>query len=61
MKVIKMKTNCYCANCDIRDAEYIITNNGRFKLYWASEKHDCEIGFCEKCAKELFTQFANVL
>lgn len=61
MKVIKRKTGCYCSNCDQREALYELSNNGSFKLSWAKGAEDCEIAFCEDCAKELFKQLADAL
>ena len=61
MKVIKRKTNCYCHNCDNRESEYIISNDGSFKTFWAKGECDSEIAFCEECAKELFRQLADAL
>ena len=35
MEVIKKKTGCYCHNCDHNESEYIISNDGLFKVFWA--------------------------
>lgn len=63
MKVIKGKTGCLCHNCDREESEYMISNKGfgSFKVFWASGETDCEIAFCEKCARELFKQLSDVL
>ena len=61
MRVIKYKTGCFCHNCDNKESEYIISNNGSFKVFWADGAEDCEIAFCEDCARELFNQLAEAL
>lgn len=63
MKVIKGKTGCLCHNCDRKESEYMISNEGfgSFKVFWAREEMDCEIAFCEDCARDLFKQLSNVL
>lgn len=61
MTVIKKKTGCFCSNCDNREAEYVISNNGTFKLFWANGEMDCEIAFCEECARELNRQLTDSL
>ena len=56
MKVIRSKTGCLCHNCDKRESEYTIKSERghAFKVFWADGPEDCEISFCEDCAKELF-------
>ena len=61
MEVIKKKTGCYCHNCDHNESEYIISNDGSFIVFWATGEQDCEIAFCESCAKELFEKLGNAL
>lgn len=61
MEVIKKKTDCLCHNCDNAESEYTISNNGSFKVFWANNREDCEIAFCEDCARELFKQLGNAL
>lgn len=61
MKIIKQKTGCYCHNCDYRESEYVISCDGSFKLFWANGENDCEIAFCENCARELYEQLGNAL
>lgn len=61
MRVIKKKNRNYCHNCDWEEAEYTISNNGSFKLYWAYGKTDSEICFCKKCAEELYKQLGDAL
>lgn len=61
MKVIKKKTNCLCHHCDSKESKYIISHGGSFKLYWASTQKDCEIAFCEDCARDLLKQLTDVL
>lgn len=61
MQVIKGKTGCWCHNCDNAESEYMIENNGSFKVFWASGREDTDIAFCEDCARELFKQLANAL
>ena len=63
MKVIKKKTGCLCHNCDNAESEYMISNAGygSFKVFWAKEEADCEIAFCEDCARELLKQLTDAL
>lgn len=61
MKVIKGKTGCICHNCDNAESEFTISNNGSFKVYFANSNEDCEIAFCEDCARELFRQLGHAL
>lgn len=61
MKVVKGKTGCFCHNCDKKESVFTISKNGFFKVSFANSKEDCEIAFCEDCAKELFKQLGNVL
>ena len=61
MKVIKRNTGCYCHNCDSRESEYVISNEGSFKVFWAKGDMDCEIAFCECCARELLSGLKIVL
>ena len=61
MKVVKCKTGCFCHNCDNKESEYTISNNGSFKMFWAKEATDCEISFCEDCVRDLFGQLSVIL
>lgn len=63
MRVIRKKTNCWCSNCDRREAKYVISSEtgDAFKLFWANDETDGEISFCESCAKELLEQLSDVL
>lgn len=63
MRVTKGRTGCLCHNCDSCESEYTIASrNGQsFKVFWACGELDCEIAFCEDCARELFSQFAAAL
>lgn len=61
MEVIKKKTGCYCHNCDNNESEYTISNDGSFKVFWATSAKDCEIAFCESCAKELLEKLGGAL
>lgn len=61
MKVIRTKVRNFCSNCDWNEQEYIITNNESFKLFWAYGETDTEIGFCRKCAEDLYEQLENIL
>lgn len=61
MRIVKGKTGCLCHNCDNRESEYMIENYGSFKVFWAREVCDCEIAFCDSCAKSLLEQLAEAL
>lgn len=63
MTVIKKKTGCFCHNCDRKESEYIISSESgtQFKVFWARNKEDCEIAFCEDCARILLNELSNVL
>ena len=63
MEVVKRKTGCLCHNCDRKESNYVISSKSgtQFKVFWAREKEDCEIAFCEDCARFLLDELTKAL
>lgn len=63
MEIVKKKTGCFCHNCDRRESKYTITSESgtQFKVFWARGKENCEISFCEDCARLLLDELTKAL